>query len=141
MPPANGRDGPGSTNCLLRSLAILPAVLVAIPAFPAAARTFLGAHDGLDCAQCHIVDDGGAPAPPDRLVAAQELFCTACHENYFDAVHANGHPSGFVPARPLPRAYRPDGEGRFTCSSCHGLHDDTPGLLRSSGRWACEDCH
>lgn len=119
----------------------LALLLAGAMAPPASAQTFLGAHADLECGQCHAVDAEGNPVTPIELLAEQEAICNACHEDFLGRDHADGHPTGFVPARSLPSAYPLNADGRFTCSSCHGVHDDTPFLLRGGGGWACRDCH
>lgn len=133
----------GRTTVSSQAMRLLTMILAGAmaPAPTALAQTFLGAHADLDCGQCHVVDSAGTPVTPVQLLVEQEVICNACHEEFLGADHATGHPSGFVPARLLPPSYPLDSDGRFTCSSCHGLHDDTPLLLRSGGGWACRDCH
>lgn len=124
-----------------RAIMLLVAALIGAMAPDVSAQTFLGAHANLDCGQCHVVDSIGSPVMPVQLLMEQEVFCNACHEDFLGPDHAKGHPSGFVPTRLLPPSYPLDAEGRFTCSSCHGVHDNTPQLLRTGGSWACLDCH
>jgi len=128
----------GRAAAIGRAALLLAAMLVGAMAPAVRAQVFLGAHAELDCGQCHVTDALGAPV---ALLEEQEVICNACHEDILGTDHATAHPSRFVPSRPLPPSYPLDAGGRFTCSSCHGLHDDTPLLLRSGGPWACRDCH
>jgi predicted CXXCH cytochrome family protein len=104
-----------------------------------AADTVLGVHAMLDCRDCHVVGADGAPMVPIELVGTQEAICGMCHR---DAIEAS-HSTGFVPKRPLPKAYPLDREGRLTCSTCHELHGQAAVLLRAGepGRDFCGPCH
>lgn len=124
-----------------RSIAVLAALVAGAMAPALRAQTFLGPHADLGCGQCHVVDSLDSPVMPVQLLMEQDVVCNACHEDVLGSAHASGHPSGFTPARLLSPGYPLDADGRFTCSSCHGVHADTPQLLRSGGSWACQDCH
>jgi hypothetical protein len=66
-----------------------------------AADTVLGVHAMLDCRGCHVVGADGAPTVPIELVGTQETICAVCHRDAVEASHA----TGFIPQRPLPKAY------------------------------------
>jgi predicted CXXCH cytochrome family protein len=105
----------------------------------AAADTVLGVHAMLDCRDCHVVGADGVPMVPIELLGTQETICAGCHRDAIEASHA----TGFIPRRPLPKAYPLDREGRLTCSTCHELHGQAPALLRAGepGRDFCGPCH
>ncbi len=74
-----------------------------------------------------------------KLVAAQELLCGRCHATAIKV----SHPSGFVPLVKIADGYPADWKGELTCSTCHAVHGDAPGLLRAErrGRDLCLACH
>ncbi len=94
---------------------------------------------GVACSTCHVAGADTHAENAHILVAAQEALCGRCHA---DAVRVS-HPSGFRPNRALPASYPVDWKGDLTCSTCHEVHGDTPGMLRGSkrGRPLCQSCH
>lgn len=92
------------------------------------------------CSSCHLAGDATSKENAHQLVASQERLCAgACHSN---AVQVS-HPSGIRPTFMVPPAYPVDWKGDMTCSTCHNVHGNNPGLLRGSarGRGFCMSCH
>ncbi|MEO5376540.1 MAG: cytochrome c3 family protein [Magnetococcus sp. DMHC-6] len=91
-----------------------------------------------DCTDCHLAEkvDGKNSS---MLLASQEKLCSTCHP---DAIRLS-HPSGFSPRHELPKEFPLDWKGDMTCSSCHLIHANTPGLMRSQtkGLPFCLSCH
>ncbi len=104
-----------------------------------AARLAASGHAALNCQHCHGLSLGVAQSISGQPIVDQERLCTGCHGGATVA----GHPSGFHPERPLSTAFPLDRDGRMTCSTCHALHGDDPGLLRvsSTGEDFCRSCH
>jgi len=73
------------------------------------------------------------------LVSSQEKLCVRCHLNALEA----SHPSGLKPNMPLPKEFPADWKGDLTCSTCHTIHGDQPGLMRTAkrGKALCLSCH
>ncbi len=94
---------------------------------------------GADCQSCHLAGKQTKPDQAGLLLASQETLCGKCHPK---AVQVS-HPSGFIPKGKIPAEYPLDWKGDLTCSTCHIVHGNTPGLLRGSkrGRDLCLACH
>ncbi len=140
--PFRGRRGcpPGRGRAAALLLAL---VCLQVLAGPAASEDVPpGAHAGLTCGTCHVVDAADRPLEPIALTVRQETLCAGCHAKALGPTSASSHPSGFVPARALPDAFPLDAEGRLTCNSCHDLHGGAASLLRGGGvDRACLACH
>lgn len=90
------------------------------------------------CQSCHL--SASVDAKQARLlVASQEKLCAECHPKDVKM----SHPSGFIPQRPLPDSFPLDWKGELTCTSCHQVHGEQPGLPRSLAKGAqlCLACH
>ncbi|MBF0427466.1 MAG: cytochrome c3 family protein [Magnetococcales bacterium] len=90
------------------------------------------------CQECHLSEQ----VTPDRarmLISSQEKLCVKCHPKAIQL----SHPSGFIPRRILPETFPVDWKGELTCSSCHLIHGNKPGLMRSEDKGAvfCLKCH
>lgn len=94
---------------------------------------------GVACRECHLAGDVVNRGNASLLVADQERLCSRCHE-YATQM---SHPSGFSPKVKIPGVFPLDWKGDLTCSTCHDIHGDSPGLLRGNkrGRDLCESCH
>ncbi|QSX39129.1 cytochrome c3 family protein [Shewanella sedimentimangrovi] len=92
-----------------------------------------------DCRSCHLVQGEITPINAGRLLASQEKLCKDCHPKALTA----SHPTGFSPGRSLPADFPLDWKGELTCSTCHSVHDERAGLMRTSlrGRDYCQSCH
>ena len=95
-------------------------------------------HDS-PCGNCHLAGESVTADNAHQLLGTQERLCGDCHADALRLSHA----SGFNPGRPLPAAYPVDWKGDVTCSTCHDVHNDRPGLLRGEarGREFCLACH
>lgn len=105
-----------------------------------AAPTARAAHPtSASCGSCHVSGSDTQTGPAPRLIAAQEVLCTKCHEQAAQL----SHPSGFAPRRSLPAEFPLDWKGDLTCSTCHLVHGLDPGLLRGKkrGKEFCLLCH
>lgn len=91
------------------------------------------------CQTCHLAGDAVTPDNAYLLIDTQERLCANCHS---DALIVS-HPSGFLADRILPEEYPVDWKGDLTCSSCHLVHGDNPGLMRGHkrGKALCLSCH
>jgi predicted CXXCH cytochrome family protein len=91
------------------------------------------------CSGCHLAGDDVNQGNAHMLVASQEKLCAGCHPK---AVQVS-HPSGIRPMLAVPPAYPLDWKGDMTCSTCHHVHGNTPGLMRGNarGRKLCLSCH
>ena len=96
-------------------------------------------HADLACGACHLAGDNVTAENARQLSTSQDWLCSSCHG---DAMAAS-HPTGFVPARPLPAEFPLDWKGEVTCSTCHDLHNDQPAHLRAGndGVDGCLACH
>ena len=94
---------------------------------------------GVSCATCHLAGSDVDQADASKLVASQELLCARCHEHAIEV----SHPTGFSPSRLLRAEYPLDWKGDLTCSTCHLIHGQEPGLLRGGkrGKEFCLACH
>lgn len=92
-----------------------------------------------DCRSCHLVQGEITPSNASRLLASQEKLCKDCHSKALTA----SHPSGFSPGRSLPAEFPLDWKGELTCSTCHSVHDERAGLMRTDlhGRDYFQTCH
>ncbi|MBF0126233.1 MAG: cytochrome c3 family protein [Magnetococcales bacterium] len=90
------------------------------------------------CQGCHVTEQV-SPENARMLIASQEKLCASCHPKAIQL----SHPSGFFPGRVLPATYPLDWKGELTCGSCHTIHGDTPGLMRTlaKGGVFCRECH
>jgi predicted CXXCH cytochrome family protein len=99
-----------------------------------------GVHPAnMPCEGCHLA---GSPVKPEQahlLIANQEKLCATCHKNLAQV----SHPSGFAPRGKLHPDYPADWKGDLTCSTCHEVHGNTPGIMRGKrrGRELCLACH
>lgn len=91
------------------------------------------------CGNCHISGKEVAPAGASRLIGSQEMLCGICHKN----VRRLSHPSGIVPKGKIPTELPLDWKGDLTCSTCHEVHGNQPGLMRGKlrGKALCLACH
>lgn len=96
-------------------------------------------HPNLECAGCHLAGQGTTIQNASQLTSSQEALCGQCHRGAIEL----SHPSGFRPTRKLPASFPVDWKGDMTCSSCHHIHKETPGLLRGDkqGKDLCMTCH
>ena len=74
-----------------------------------------------------------------QLKASQERLCGVCHAAALKVIH----PSGVPVSRELPGQFPLDWKGDLTCSTCHEVHGDEPGLMRVNERGIgfCTQCH
>ncbi len=95
--------------------------------------------DSTACQTCHLAGNAVTAGNAHQLIDTQERLCKGCH---IDAL-AVSHPSGFQAGRLLPAEYPVDWKGDLTCSSCHLVHGDNPGLMRGDkrGKELCLSCH
>ncbi len=93
----------------------------------------------MPCESCHLAGRAVTPDQAYLLIASQEKLCASCHRN----VAQVSHPSGFAPKGKLHADYPLDWKGDMTCSTCHGVHGRTPGLMRGNrrGKELCLACH
>lgn len=91
------------------------------------------------CQECHLAQGTVQGEQAAVLLTTQEQLCVRCHA---DAVRLS-HPSGFTPGRVLPGYFPLDWKGDLTCSTCHRIHGQEPGLLKSGNRGFefCLECH
>lgn len=94
---------------------------------------------GAVCTDCHLAGEETTTANAHELIRDQESICGDCHA----AALTVAHPSGFAPGRTIPSEYPLDWKGDITCSTCHRVHGDTPGLIRGDkyGKDLCLSCH
>ena len=73
------------------------------------------------------------------LVNNQEVLCAQCHAESIKT----SHPSGLIPNQLTPNEFPLDWKGELTCSSCHDVHGNKPGLSRTdkTGKEYCLSCH
>lgn len=92
-----------------------------------------------DCAGCHMAGKNVGAEQAGMLSASQEAMCEKCHPTAIKL----SHPSGFTPKTKLPSAYPLDWKGDLTCSTCHDIHGNRPGLMREAklGKNLCLSCH
>ncbi|WP_210397848.1 cytochrome c3 family protein [Motiliproteus sediminis] len=98
--------------------------------------------EAVPCATCHLETNASGIVPKGRarlMMEAQEMLCLECHRQAIET----GHPSGFIPARPLSADYPLDFAGFLTCSSCHWIHEPAHGAMRAGGTVSesCLGCH
>lgn len=95
--------------------------------------------EGMACKSCHLHGTDTDKATAYLLVSSQADLCGNCHKGAVEA----SHPSGFVPEINLPESFPLDWKGDFTCSTCHAVHSDNPGYLRTMARGQefCSQCH
>lgn len=93
----------------------------------------------LACDNCHLARENIDAGNANILVASQEVLCSSCHENALTA----SHPSGFTPSMPIPKTFPLDWKAELTCSTCHSVHGNKPGLMRVArrGKNLCLSCH
>ncbi len=91
------------------------------------------------CSDCHVGGKEVDPARASRLIGSQEMLCGICHKN----ARRMSHPSGFVPNGKIPADLPLDWKGDMTCSTCHEVHGNQPGLMRGKkrGKELCLSCH
>ena len=92
-----------------------------------------------ECSNCHLGGRNGAAQQPGMLLGSQESLCGKCHP----AAVRVSHPSGFQPKVRPAEGYPLDWKGDLTCSTCHEVHGNRPGLMRGTkmGRELCIACH
>lgn len=92
-----------------------------------------------DCGSCHLTQGDVSVENAHRLIADQERLCEACHPR----AQLASHPSGILPNQTLPDGFPLDWKGEMTCSTCHSIHGQEAGLMRSElrGRDYCYLCH
>jgi len=93
----------------------------------------------MPCNDCHLAKSKIDQTNAGILLASEEELCKSCHLNALTA----SHPSGFMPKNVPPPAFPLDWKGDLTCSTCHGVHNKEPGLLRVKlyGKALCLSCH
>lgn len=92
------------------------------------------------CDTCHLVPEASLTTENAyQLLGSQERLCGGCHEHSIKA----SHPSGFEPDRDISSEFPLDWKGDLTCSTCHSVHGDKPGLVRVNerGKQFCLGCH
>lgn len=94
---------------------------------------------GIGCEACHLAGKAVKPDQAHLLLASQEKLCGTCHQN----LNQTSHPSGFAPRDKLHADYPLDWKGDLTCSTCHEVHGNSPGIMRGNrrGRELCLACH
>jgi predicted CXXCH cytochrome family protein len=92
-----------------------------------------------DCTTCHLGGKNVTPQQAGMLMASQEALCGKCHP----AAIKVSHPSGFPPLNKPADTYPLDWKGDLTCSTCHDVHGNAPGLMRGTkvGKELCFACH
>jgi len=94
----------------------------------------------MSCTSCHLSSQPkGSEKESVLLINSQEVLCGKCHAQ----VIKTSHPSGLIPRKRTPKEYPLDWKGELTCSSCHHIHGNQPGLLRTNkrGKEHCLSCH
>lgn len=91
------------------------------------------------CNSCHLTSNKVKAENAHQLISSQELLCKRCHPKELLV----SHPTGFEPKRQIPEIFPLDWKGELTCSSCHDIHGESPGLMRTAlrGRGYCLSCH
>lgn len=92
-----------------------------------------------NCNSCHLGENRTQIAADPILHAAEEILCSNCHA---DALMAS-HPSGVTPSMAVPENFPLDWKGDMTCSTCHEIHNQNHGTLRTDNLGApfCGSCH
>ncbi|MBY0577358.1 MAG: cytochrome c3 family protein [Gallionellaceae bacterium] len=129
-----------SSRKLFWLIVALLAALASVVGLNAALNPAQKHMSGQACPSCHLPGNEVNKENAHLLVAPQEKLCAeACHTNSVQI----SHPSGIHPALAVPSAYPLDWKGDMTCSTCHNVHGNTPGLMRGSarGRNLCLSCH
>jgi predicted CXXCH cytochrome family protein len=93
----------------------------------------------MPCNKCHLARGKINKQNAKTLVASQEMLCKGCHQNAITA----SHPTGLKPRKKPPEKFPLDWKGELTCSTCHSVHSDKPGLPRVDlmGKPLCLSCH
>lgn len=99
-----------------------------------------GTHPAnMACSECHLAKGEITPSNAKTLIAGQEELCKSCHQNAITA----SHPTGIKPLTETPEKFPLDWKGDMTCSTCHNIHGQQPGLPRVDvyGKDLCLSCH
>ncbi len=99
-----------------------------------------GPHiDQQPCESCHLAGDKTTDQDAALLTSDQKQLCLSCHPASVQA----SHPAGIKPSMPLPDTYPADWKGDLNCSSCHWIHKNKHGAMRTEarGREFCTACH
>ncbi len=123
-------------TCALLLLCLGMGMIYGLLGFASAKNRHL---DSVECQVCHLAGNAVTASNAYQLIDTQERLCKECH---IDAL-AVSHPSGFQAGRLLPAEYPVDWKGDLTCSSCHLVHSNKPGLMRGGkrGKELCLSCH
>ncbi len=105
--------------------------------------------DRTTCKFCHdtMTDPTDDEAARVSFISNTRLICLRCHAQ-------TGHPGGVnhmvVPRGVLPAAFRVDGKGKITCTTCHNPHLELTGpegakrhryVVEADGMSLCSVCH
>ena len=95
--------------------------------------------DDTACELCHVAGKQVTAANATILHGSLEQLCTQCHSGAAEV----SHPSGLRPSMKVPSVFPLDWKGDMTCSSCHEVHGEAHGRMRSQNRGAafCTQCH
>ncbi len=95
--------------------------------------------DAIPCSQCHVSNSNISAENAGLLVDSQSSLCSRCHTG----AEGINHPFNFRPEKNLPPDFPLDNQNRMTCSTCHDVHGDSAGLLRTEmrGMEFCQSCH
>lgn len=128
------------TDCSSRWLRAILVLAVALGWQVAYAGRSRDVHPiGTSCTSCHLSRGPITQQNAGVLVGSQQELCADCHPGSIEV----SHPAGFAPLRLPPPEFPLDRSGNLSCSSCHAIHGDAPGYLRTSkrGRDFCISCH
>ncbi len=116
--------------------------------------TLEGAHDTLDCKQCHMLAEAKTIRPGNKRFLGLSQDCIACHDDQHDgsfgldcaSCHGQASPFDQVAAfKHTDRFALAGGHDGVSCKDCHeqgtdyaiaDLHKDPPKNIRT-----CTDCH
>ncbi|MEH6811412.1 MAG: cytochrome c3 family protein [Motiliproteus sp.] len=99
-----------------------------------------GPHiDEQPCESCHLAGDKTTDKDAALLTTDQKQLCISCHPASIQA----SHPAGVQPSMTLPEIFPADWKGDLNCSSCHWIHKNKHGAMRTAarGREFCTACH
>jgi len=121
---------------ILLTICLCMGLIYGLPTFVNAQNKHL---NSTACQSCHLAVGKVTPGNAYQLIDTQEHLCAECHADALAVSHA----SGFQTNRTLPAEYPIDWKGDLTCSSCHLVHSDNPGLMRGHkrGKELCLACH
>jgi len=118
---------------------IFLSLLITSLTFYVVGKTNSGHLEQEACNSCHLSSGNVKVENAHQLISSQELLCKRCHPKALEV----SHPSGFDPKRKISELFPLDWKGELTCSSCHEIHGNSPGLMRTNlrGRDYCHSCH